>query len=471
MIVSPIGPPRHPGRPYDVTVSRAVVWFRNDLRLEANPAFASATSHHDEVVAAVTLDERLLAGAGPFRRAMFLANVDSLAKDLAALGGHLHILDGPPVDAMSALISDHKIDSLYVNHAASTVGQSRVRGVLNRTGVEAFEPWGTLVTEPGSVLTLRGTLSRVFTPFFKKWSTTPLPTIDPGGDATLVRLPAITDATLRFDTPPIPAGNNAAHERLSAWLEQVDSYDETRDFPAIPGTSALSADLRFGTISPRTVLDTVGTSTPGRSNFVRQLSWRDWYAHLLFETPTLTTHAVRPEYDNIAWRDDATELEAWKQGRTGYPIVDAGMRQLAQTGWMHNRVRMITGSFLVKDLLTDWRHGEKWFRRMLIDGEPSQNAGNWQWVAGTGTDAAPYFRIFNPITQSRKFDANGEYIRRWVPELCALDAKAIHAPWEVGPLELAASGVVLGDTYPGPIIDHGFARDRTLAAYKAALGT
>jgi len=218
------------------------------------------------------------------------------------------------------------------------------------------------------------------------------------------------------------------------------------------------------------VLDVVGGATDGRTGFTRQLAWRDWYAHLLHEMPHMVSNAVRSEYDNIEWLDDPEGLEAWKAGRTGYPIVDAGMRQLAETGWMHNRVRMIVGSFLVKDLLIDWREGERWFRRMLIDGEPSQNAGNWQWVAGTGTDAAPYFRIFNPISQSRKFDADGAYIRRWVPELAGLDKKTIHAPWEAGPLDLAAAGVILGDTYPEPIVDHVFARDRTLSAYKKALG-
>ena len=180
--------------------------------------------------------------------------------------------------------------------------------------------------------------------------------------------------------------------------------------------------------------------------------------------------AIRPEYDAIAWRNDPDGLQAWKDGRTGYPIVDAGMRQLTATGWMHNRVRMIVASFLVKDLLIDWREGERWFRWLLTDGEPSQNAGNWQWVAGVGTDAAPYFRIFNPLAQSRKFDGDGDYIRRWVPELAGLDRKAIHAPWEAGPIDLAAAGVILGDTYPNPIVDHAMARDRTLAAYKRALG-
>ena len=451
-------------------MSRALVWFRNDLRLEANPAFAAATSTHSEVVAVVTLDRRILDSIGPFRRAMFLANVHALANDLANLGGHLHVVDGPPVDSLAALCTEHQIDAIYANNASSSFGRTRDRAVANQTGVPVIGSWGTLVTEPGTVLTQKGTLSRVFTPFFKKWRGTALPDVAQPGTAALITLHGVIDAPLRFDDPPIPAGTDAAHERLAQWLDGVDDYQTTRDLPAIPGTSALSADLRFGTISPRTVLDTVGTATPGREAFVRQLAWRDWYAHLLYENPSMVTHAVRPDYERIEWEDDPEGLAAWQEGRTGYPIVDAGMRQLANTGWMHNRVRMIVGSFLVKDLLIDWRCGERWFRRMLIDGEPSQNAGNWQWVAGTGTDAAPYFRIFNPISQSQKFDASGDYIRRWVPELAALDAKTIHAPWEAAPLDLAAANVILGDTYPGPIIDHAFARDRTLTAYKTALG-
>ena len=451
-------------------MSRALVWFRNDLRLEANPAFATATAQHDEVASVVALDERLLDSVGPFRRAMFLANVDSLAQDLRAAGGHLHIVSGPPADTITALSADHGIDAVYLNRAASGFGRTRDNLVASQTEVPLIGFWGTLVTEPGTVLTQKGTLSRVFTPFSKKWTVTALPDLPASGDADLGALNGVTDTPLTFDDPPIPAGNEAAHDRLTTWLAGVDDYQVTRDLPASPGTSALSADLRFGTISPRTVLDTVGTSTPGRAAFVRQLAWRDWYAHLLYENPAMVTHAVRAQYDKIAWLDDPDGLAAWQDGRTGYPIVDAGMRQLANSGWMHNRVRMIVGSFLVKDLLIDWRHGERWFRRMLIDGEPSQNAGNWQWVAGTGTDAAPYFRIFNPISQSRKFDASGDYIRHWVPELAELDAKTIHAPWETAPLDLAAANVILGDTYPEPIIDHAFARERTLAAYKAALG-
>ncbi len=331
---------------------------------------------------------------------------------------------------------------------------------------------GNVVHPPGTVLTNGGELSRVFSPFHRRWAGAPMAAWPEPGAANVLTLPgedlprAEGGAEVDLDQA---GGETPAWEQLNEWLDRVDHYVHTHDYPGVDGTSRLSADLRFGTLAARSVLDVVGTHTPGRAAFVRQLAWRDWWAHTLAKRPDLTHRALRSDYDRIRWRNAPDELEAWKQGRTGYPLVDAGMRQLAQTGWMHNRVRMVTASFLVKDLLIDWREGERHFRRLLVDGEPAQNGGNWQWVAGTGPDAAPYFRIFNPTTQSEKFDPDGAYIRRWVPELAALDDKAIHDPSRLGPLELAAVGITLGETYPEPIVDHKAARYRTLDAYKTAL--
>lgn len=450
----------------------AIVWFRNDLRLETNPAWASATAEHDAVVPLVVIDDALLNSVGPFRRDLYLANVAALDAQLQALGGGLSTAVGDPRSLVRQIVDATGADSLHFNRATSGFGRARDNAIASQlTSIRFSTHWGTLLNEPGTVLTGKGTLSKVFTPFWKQWAKTTLPDDPVPGSARLGMIPSEWRNELPpFDQPVIRPGNDGAHEALEVWLDTVDDYLDTRDVPSIEGTSQLSGHLRFGTISPRTLFDVVGTSTPGREGFTRQLAWRDWYAHMLLENPHMMDRAVKSQYDKVGWLDDSTGLDAWQQGRTGYPIVDAGMRQLAATGWMHNRVRMITGSFLVKHLLIDWREGERWFRHLLIDAEPSQNAGNWQWVAGTGTDAAPYFRVFNPMTQSRKFDSSGAYIRRWVPELATLSNKEIHAPWETAPLDLASKGVILGDTYPQPIVDHTFARDRVLAAYKLALG-
>ncbi len=452
------------------------MWFRRDLRLEDNPAWAAATAS-DEVVALVVLEPALLASAGAFRRRAFLAGLAGLERSLVAAGGGLRVEVGDPAAAVPAVAREFGAHQVVVNADVTRWSVARDRGVEGALAVPLRSHWGTLVQPPGEVLTRSGTLSRVFTPFHRRWQEIPVadpaepgPALvaDPAGGATL------SDALDLLGETPAPAAvdEEQAGDRLDRWLAQVDDYPTTRDRPDVPGTSALSADLRFGLLSPRHVARTVGEHTPGRAAFVRQLAWRDWYAHLTLEHPDIDRAALRSDYDRIVWRTGAdadADFAAWAEGRTGYPIVDAGMRQLAATGWMHNRVRMITGSFLVKDLLIDWRRGERWFRRLLVDGDIPQNAGNWQWVAGTGPDAAPYFRIFNPVAQGRRHDPDGDYVRRWVPELAGLAAKAVHAPWELGPLELAAAGVVLGDTYPAPLVDHAEAREATLATYRSAL--
>ena len=259
-----------------------------------------------------------------------------------------------------------------------------------------------------------------------------------------------------------------AEARLDEFVaDRLAGYLDDRDRPTVMGTSELSVDLKRGTIGPVAVVR-AARGHPAGEGFVRQLAWRDWFAHLLAETPGLVDTAQREEYDRIRWRDDPEGLDAWKAGRTGFPIVDAGMRELATTGRMHNRVRLVAASFLVKDLLIDWRLGERYFRHVLADGDVAQNVGNWQWVAGTGPDAAPYFRVFNPTTQSRRFDPTGEYLRAWLPELAALDDDAIHEPAAVRPLDLAAAGVTIGTHYPEPIVDHTAARLRAVDAYRAA---
>jgi deoxyribodipyrimidine photo-lyase len=449
-------------------LSTGVVWFRRDLRLGDNPAFAAATAAHDEVVCLYVLDPVLLDHAGPHRRRQLLANLRALDESIRARGGCLRVRSGDPASAVATDAAG--AEAVYWNDDVTPFATRRDALVREALDVPIHTWWGHLVLAPGSVLTGGGTVSKVFTPFHRAWSAHPWDPWPRPGAARLVGEPA--EAFPPPDgPPPIEPGEVAAGARLAAFGDRVERYLDERDRMDLDATSGLSVDLRFGTISARHVAEVVGTATRARAGFVRQLAWRDWWAHLLAEHPQMVTSAQRPEYDGIRWasgREADRSFEAWCEGRTGFPVVDAAMRQLRRTGSMHNRARMIAGSFLVKDLLVDWRRGERWFRHRLTDGDVPQNVGNWQWVAGTGPDAAPYFRIFNPVAQSRRFDPSGAYVRTWVPELAGLGARSIHAPWEAAPLELAAAGVVLGDTYPEPIVDHGEARLRTLAAYEAA---
>ena len=451
-------------------MTRAIVWFRRDLSLDDNFAWAGATVDHTEVLPVYVFDPRLLDTAGAHRRRQLVASVAALGDELRARGGSLTVATGDPIEAVARLAREHRADAVAWNNDVTSFAQARDEAVhrrLSRARISVKRSWSALVHPPASILTAGGTVPRVFSRFYERWSAAPLPQPARAGRA---RILAVTGASLPTidGAPPIAAGSEAASRRLAAFLDRIDAYDVARDLPGRDATSHLSADLRFGTISPRQVVCAVAGPTPGREAFIRQLAWRDWYAHLFAERPDLVQHAQQPQYDNIAWRSDPDEVEAWKQGRTGYPIVDAGMRQLSTTGWMHNRLRLITASFLVKDLLADWRIGERHFRHLLVDGDIPQNAGNWQWVAGTGPDAAPYFRVFNPLTQARRFDPDGDYVRRFVPELAELRGASIHAPSELGPLELAGAGVILGETYPYPIVDHAFARERAIAAYASA---
>jgi deoxyribodipyrimidine photo-lyase len=445
-----------------------VMWFRRDLRLDDNPAWSAATSAHDEVVAAFVLEPALLGSVSEPRRDQLLANLTALDRELRDRGGALVVRDGPAVQAIPAIVDECDAASVHLNADWSPFARRRDRDVEDALEIEVERHQGNVVHPPGTVLTKDGELSKVFSAFHRTWSSIEREPWPEPGSATPLRLPS--DELPAAGTPPCAPGSSAAWARLRIWLDHVDGYDDSRNMIAEDGTSELSTDLRFGTLAARTVVDVVGTDTPGRAAFVRQLAWRDWYAHTLEQHPDLATRPLRDEYDRIDWCDDADGFAAWAEGRTGFPIVDAGMRQLTSTGRMHNRVRMLCASFLVKDLLIDWRRGERFFRRHLLDGDLAQNAGNWQWVAGTGPDAAPYFRVFNPTTQSRKFDPDGTYIRRWVPELAALDGSSIHEPSGVDAEELAAAGIELGSDYPAPIVDHATARERALDAYSVTKG-
>ena len=464
----------------------AIAWFRRDLRLADNPAWASATGH-EVAVPIVVLEPRLLRAAGSNRLKAYFGALAGLEQSLNELDAALNVVIGDPIDVIPRIAGETGSATVVVNADVTGYSMRRDARVAEALGAPLDSHWGALVQPPGAVLTRNGTLSQAFTPFWKRWQSVPLPSAAECGHASLPSEPvAMTLSQARSeldrrgidlpsvdDVPTTAAWSEGrAAALLDAWLEKVDRYGETRDDFGVAGTSELSSALHFGLLSPRAAVARVGNGSAGRTAFVRQLAWRDWFAHLTYEHPDMTRSALRGSYDGIKWRSGAhsdRDFAAWTAGRTGYPIVDAAMRQLSATGWIHNRLRMIAASFLVKDLLIDWRRGERWFRRLLVDGDIAQNAGNWQWCAGTGPGAMPYFRIFNPVTQSRRYDPDANCLRRWLPELAGLPNHAMHAPWEAPPQVLSTAGVRLGVDYPSPIVDHAQARQRALDAYRTAL--
>ncbi|OFW52377.1 MAG: hypothetical protein A2V75_06745 [Actinobacteria bacterium RBG_16_70_17] len=447
-------------------MSVGLVWFRSDLRLGDNPAWAAATSSHERVTALFVLDPVLWDGSGPHRRRQLTGHLGALDEGLRSWGGRLLVRRGDPREVVPAEARMLRAERVFWNGDVGPYAGRRDAAVgvelTGRTEVHA----GRFVHAPGRVRTGDGHPFRVFTPFHRRWQATPWEAWPQPGSARVGGDPG--ERVPAAGPPLMEPGEAAAEGRLEAFLERVDRYAEERDRPDLDTTSRLSADLKFGTISPRTVVRRAEGPGAGREAFVRQLAWREFHGHFLAAFPEACRRSLRPEYDRVAWQDDPEGLAAWAEGRTGYPFVDAAMRQLRAEGWIHNRARMVAASFLVKDLLVNWRWGERHFREWLVDGDVAQNVGNWQWVAGTGTDAAPYFRVFNPVGQGLRFDPAGDYVRRWVPEVARLPIPVIHAPWQAAPGVLAAAGVALGITYPAPIVDHAEARVAAIVAFEAA---
>jgi deoxyribodipyrimidine photo-lyase len=473
-------------------VRAAIVWFRRDLRLSDNPAFAAAAARGGPVVPAWVLapGEEGDSAPGGAARVFLHEALRALSEALSARGSRLTLRRGPSIGALIDLAGETGADAVFVNRVrepAYLLRDEKVVAALRANGLEVrlFED-GALFP-PDSIRSSSGGPFRVFTPFWRRCLAQPPPiapvpapgTIPPPSRAPLSvplpelrLLPAVPrDAGIR---EAFPAGEERAGERLARFLDgAVAAYPADRDRPGVDGTSRLSPYLHFGCIGVREVwhavqsraaVDAVPGAARGAEAFLRQLGWREFSRHVLFHFPDSVHSPLRPGFDGFPWREDPAGLAAWQAGRTGYPMVDAGMRQLWATGWMHNRVRMLAASFLVKDLLLPWQKGAAWFMDTLADADLADNTLGWQWVAGCGADAAPYFRVFNPVLQGVKFDPRGGYVRAWVPELAALPDRWIHRPWEAPASVLSDAGVTPGKTYPRPILDHAAARQRALAA-------
>ncbi|MBV5258495.1 deoxyribodipyrimidine photo-lyase [Synechococcus moorigangaii CMS01] len=467
-----------------------ICWFRQDLRLADNPALHAAAASGAPVICLYVLDDKTpgkwaMGGASRWWLHHSLASLDA---GLQRLGTRLILRRGDAFEIVTGLASELGAQTVFWNRCYEPSARERdaqIKAQLTDGGIGAETFNGSLLVEPWHLKTKDGGPFRVYSPYFRALAPhcddvalLPAPgAIKDGSDgvhsdslSNWSLLPSAPDWSKGF-SPVWTPGEAGARERLETFCEDAASeYAGTRNLPGTEGTSRLSAHLHFGEISPRQVWHHTVRHVPagkGRETFLKEIGWREFSYNLLFHFDDLPESNYQTKFNGFPWDFDEGSFEKWTRGQTGYPIVDAGMRQLWQTGWMHNRVRMIVASFLTKHLLIDWRRGEEWFWDTLVDADLANNAASWQWVAGSGADAAPYFRIFNPVTQGKKFDEAGSYVREWVPELSRLSAKYIHAPWTAPAEELSRAGIKLGRDYPEPIVDHPKARERALAAFSS----
>ncbi|HEX2843519.1 deoxyribodipyrimidine photo-lyase [Hyphomicrobium sp.] len=475
-----------------VTNKPILVWFRRDLRIADHAALSAAVETGLPIVAAFVLDDQV---AGPWRagaasRWWLHHSIEALARDLAERGCPLVLRRGDTVDAIAGLVEETGAEAVYCSRAYEPWAaqlEHKMRDRLQRDGIELRRFAGALLHDPDRLKTQAGGPFKVYTPFWRAFRAQldvgrPLKAPDDLRGPKKPPKSELLDAWALLPWKPDWAsgireiwtpGEDGARGRLKDFLtDGLGDYAKQRNRPDMEGTSRLSPHLAFGEISPRQCWYAAEAasarqahSDAGCETYLKELAWREFSSHLLHHWPDLPEAPFRPEFKAFPWRRTTKALKAWQKGLTGYPIVDAGMRELWHTGWMHNRVRMIVASFLIKDLLLDWREGEAWFWDTLVDADLANNSASWQWVAGSGADAAPYFRIFNPVTQGETFDPDGVYVRRWVPELGKLSNTAIHAPWQAPAEALREANVVIGETYPAPIVDHSEARRAALAAF------
>ncbi|MDW8144863.1 MAG: deoxyribodipyrimidine photo-lyase [Roseiflexaceae bacterium] len=479
-------------------------WFRRDLRLRDNPALSAAAARSNgHVIPLFILDDGILRAprTGAARIAFMLEALRDLDASLRSRGSRLVVRQGRTLDVIRDLVQETGAAGVAWNRDYTPFARRRdmqIEALLRDLSVETLIAEDAVILGPDDVRTSEGRPYTVYTPYWRRWRAlveqrrTELlneidqPRLRPVPERIAdQRIPDAAELGITVSQRIPPGGETPGNARLAAFVDlaaeySIAGYADGRDLLAEPATSRLSPYLRFGCVAPRTalraalrLLDSVGDDQDaGRivrsiETWIGELAWRDFYYQILWHYPHVLRRSFKPQYDALAWENDPALFDAWKEGRTGFPIIDAAMRQLNQEAWMHNRARMIVASFLTKDLLIDWRWGERYFMQQLVDGDHAANNGGWQWSAGTGTDAQPYFRIFNPVSQGQKFDPTGAFVRRYLPELTQVPDRYIHAPWTMPQAEQQRCGVIIGRDYPAPIVDHAQRRTRALALYRA----